>query len=213
MGYGIQFTNENGNTLIDSDLASQMQITSVETFAGASSKVIDHSEEFFMYNRTITSGTYATALRQSFSSPDWSVTNNSPTTINLARLKVVANIGNSNQPSRPANDYGIELMNTSSSISFTDLYTKGIKILSIFPIGTVSGGATIYSGSTFTNIYVGAGGNVYNGGNTVYNNFIFDATDTVTPIRKILFENYINFFTTTVQQDNSSVIVVAEIRN
>ena len=210
MGYGIKFTNENGNTLIDSDLASQMQITGIETFAGSSSKVIDHSKEFFMYNRTITSGTYATALRQSFSSPNWSVTNNSGTAINLARLKVVANIGNANQPSRPANDYGIELKNISSSISFTDLYTKGVKILSIYPIGTITGGATIYTGSSLSNIYVGAGGNLYNAGNTVYNNFVFDAT---TATRKILFENYINFFTTTLQQSNSSVVVVAEIRN
>lgn len=212
MGYGIKFTNESGSTLIDSDLASQMQITNVETFAGSSSKVIDHSKEFFMYNRTITSGTYATALRQSFSSPNWSVTNNSGTTINLARLKVVANIGNSNQPSRPANDYGIQLKNTSGSISFTDLWPKGVKILSIFPIGTVSGGATLYSGSTFTNIYVGAGGNVYNTG-TKYNNFIFDATDTSTPTRKIIFENNLTIFTQTQNQQNTSVIVVAEIRN
>lgn len=210
MGYGIQITNENENTLIDSDLASQMQITNVEAFAGSSSKVIDHSKEFFMYNRTITSGTYATALRQSFSSPNWSVTNNSGTAINLARLKVIANIGNANQPSRPANDYGIELKNTSGSISFTDLYTKGVKILSIYPIGDITGGALIYSGSTLTNIYVGAGGNVYNGGNTVYNNFIFDATSAT---RKIFFENYINIFNQTSQQSNSSVVVVAEIRN
>lgn len=210
MGYGIQFTNGNESTLIDSDLASQMQVTNVETFSGSSSKVIDHSKEFFLYNRTITSGTYATALRQSFSSPNWSVTNNSGTAINLARLKVVANIGNSNQPSRPANDFGIELKNTSGSISFTDLWSKGVNILSIFPVGTVSGGATLYSGSSFTNIYVGGGGNVYNANNTVYNNFIFDAT---TSTRKIILENFVNIFGTNFTQTNTSVIVVAEIRN
>lgn len=209
MGYGIKITNDSGNTLIDTDLASQMQITNIETFSGASSKVIDHSKEFFMYNRTITTGTYATALRQSFSSPNWSVTNNSGTAINLARLKVVANIGNANQPSRPANDYGIELKNSSGSISFTDLWSKGVNILSIFPIGTVLGGATLYSGSTLTNIYVGAGGNLYNT-DTKYNNFIFDAT---TSTRKILFENQLTIFTQTINQSNSSVIVVAEIRN
>lgn len=204
MGYGIKVTNENGNTLIDTELLSQMQTTEVTTLNGTSSTTIDLSRDFFLYNRTTTGNT---ALRQSVSNNVYSITNDSSTALNLLKLKIVTVIGNANQPTRAANDYGIEIKNSSGVISFTDLYSKGLTILSIYPPDTVSGGGLIYSGSTLSNIYVGAGG-PYNSANNAYNNFYFDSS-----ANKIYYRHFISFLGTSYNIVNDTTIVVAQVRN
>lgn len=205
MGYGIKVTNENGNTLIDTELLSQMQAAEIITLNTGSSTTIDLSRDFFLYNRTATGNT---ALRQSVSSNVYSINNDSSTvSLNLLKLKIITEIGNANQPTRSANDYGIEIRNSSAVISFTDLYSKGLNILSIYPPNTVFGGGLIYSGSTLSNIYVGAGG-PYTSADNAYNNFYFDSS-----AKKIYYRHFLSIFGTSYNVINDATIVVAQVRN
>jgi len=108
-------------------------------------------------------------------------------------------------------DYGITIFNPSSTISFTDEFDKSYDLLAVHPAGTLSGaGAIVYSGSDFSDIYVG-GGPPRNDSSVKVNNYAFDAAN-----NQILYYNYIFIgfpIGQTIYFNNPSNVFVARLRN
>lgn len=206
MGYGVNILNTNNNTLIDSDLQEQMQVTRTNTIPGSGSLTIQTGEMILISRDYPTSGTVFTDLNKTFGSQ--TLDNDSSVAVNYIGLRRVTA---STPPSRSAGDYGIELYNSSSVVSFTDLYTKGFTILKVYPPGTVQGGTAIHTGST-TNVYFGVP-NDYGGLGAIItvNQFSFDqGTNSVT------YVNYIDtgsFGGSLVHNYNPGTLLVVQTRN
>ena len=204
MTYGLQIFNDNDNILIDTSKQSQMQITQQTTHASGTDLVAG-SGEFILWNTVHSGGGFTlTAFTQDYGDTD--ITNGHSTiTFNVLRLREVTQ---ATPPTRPANDYGIETYNASSTVSYSDLFTKSYDILAIYPPGTVTGGDTVYTGAT-TDIYVGGGqpGHIASTyGTATFNNFAFFSN-------KIEFKSsYTSFFGGT-SFPNSSQVIILKVRN
>lgn len=214
MAYGLQVFNENDQTLIDTDLASQMQVSSIGSIAGRTgtspnysySSITKDDEELVCFNSGITTGSVTTAFNQAYSNNN--IINLSASSFNYAKLSVVTQTytGSGNA------DYGITIFNPSSTISFTDAFDKSYDLLAVHPAGTLYGqGAVIYSGSDFSDIYVGSGP-PKNDSSVKVNNYAFDAAN-----NQILYYNYLFVgapgFNQTYYFYNPSNVFVARLRN
>lgn len=214
MAYGLQVFNENDQTLIDTDLASQMQVSSIGSIAGRTgtspnysySSITKYTEELVCFNSGITTGSVTTAFNQAYNNNN--IINLSASSFNYAKLSVVTQTytesGNA--------DYGITIFNPSSTISFTDAFDKSYDLLAVHPAGTLYGqGAVIYSGSDFSDIYVGSGP-PKNDSSVKVNNYAFDAANS-----QILYYNYLFVgappFNQTYYFYNPSNVFVARLRN
>ena len=206
MGYGVKILNTNNNTLIDSDLQEQMQITRSNSIAGNGSITIQTGEMILVSRDYPTSGTAFTDLNKTFGSQ--TLSNDSSAAISYIGLRRVTA---STPPSRSAGDYGIELYNSSNTVSFTDLFTKGFTILKVYPPGTIVGGTAVHTGST-TNVYFGVP-NDYGGLGAIItvNQFSFDqATNSV------YYVNYIDtgsFGGSLANNKNPGTLLVVQTRN
>ena len=189
MAYGLQIFNENDQTLIDTNLASQMQVAAIGSIAGRTgtypnysySSISKDDEELVCFNSGITTGSVTTAFNQAYNSTN--IFNLSASSFNYAKLSVVTQTytGSGNA------DYGITIFNPSSTISFTDEFDKSYDLLAVHPAGTLYGaGAVVYSGSDFSDIYVGSGA-PRNDSSVKVNNYAFDAAN-----NQILYYNYLN---------------------
>lgn len=213
MAYGLQIFNENDQTLIDTDLASQMQVSSIGSIAGRTGTSPNYSysfitkddEELICFNSGITTGSVNTAFNQAYNSNN--IFNLSASSFNYAKLSVVTQTytGSGNA------DYGITIFNPSSTISFTDEFDKSYDLLAVHPAGTLYGqGAIVYSGSDFSDIYVG-GGPPKNDSSVKVNNYAFDAAN-----NQILYYNYVFIgfpIGQTIYFYNPSNVFVARLRN
>ena len=211
MAYGLQIFNENDQTLIDTNLASQMQVSTIGSIAGRTGTYPNYSysfiakedEELVCFNSGITTGSVTTAFNRAYSSTN--IFNLSASSFNYATLSVVTQtyMGSGNA------DYGITIFNPSSTISFTDEFDKSYDLLAVHPAGTLYGtGAVVYSGSDFSDIYVG-GGTPRNDSSVKVNNYAFDAAN-----NQILYYNYLNAgFLGTFSFYNPSNVFVARLRN
>ena len=213
MAYGLQIFNENDQTLIDTNLASQMQVAAIGSIAGRQllssgppptysySSITKQPTELICFNLSVY-GT--TGINQSYGSSD--MYNLSSDAVNFAKLSVVAEITGGATTSA---DYGITIFNPSSTVSFTDAFDKSYDLLAVHPAGTLDGaGAVVYSGSDFSNIYVG-GGTPRVDGNSRINNYGFDTAN-----NQILYYNYLNAgFLGTFSFYNPSNVFVARLRN
>ena len=211
MAYGLQIFNENDQTLIDTNLASQMQVAAIGSIAGRTgtypnysySSISKDDEELVCFNSGITTGSVTTAFNQAYNSTN--IFNLSASSFNYAKLSVVTQTytGSGNA------DYGITIFNPSSTISFTDEFDKSYDLLAVHPAGTLYGtGAVVYSGSDFSDIYVG-GGTPRNDSSVKVNNYAFDAAN-----NQILYYNYLNAgFLGTFSFYNPSNVFVARLRN
>lgn len=193
MGYGIQITNDNSNIMVDTDAKSSMQITTESSHA-ASSNWTQAAGEFTLWN-------YNGTLESKFNQTGSNIFNGTPFAFNVIRLREVTQ---TTPPSRTTS-YGIECYNGSSVVSYTDLFTKSYKILSVYAPGQLIGDTTIYSGAVGSDIYVGAGKPSY-ASNFTFGNFSFTSNS-------IIFKN--NFVILTNQEDiyNTSTVMLVQRRN
>lgn len=196
MAYGIQVFGEAGNTLLDTNAQTQMQVPGSVTSASSFTK---QNNEIILVNKT-SSG--HTAMNQSFGSN----TISAGSTLNWIRIRET---DSDTPPSQGT--YGITLFDAggTNTKTYADSYTKSFTILAIFPAGTLLGNTDCWTGST-SGIYVGGGKPYYSfssSGGAAWNNFYFYSN-------KIQF---INYFTSslfgTIHANNSSPVIVAKLRN
>jgi hypothetical protein len=206
MTYGLQIFNDNDNILIDTSKQSQMQITQQTTHASGTDLVAG-SGEFILWNTVHSGGGFTlTAFTQDYGDTD--ITNGHSTiTFNVLRLREVTQ---ATPPTRPANDYGIETYNASSTVSYSDLFTKSYDILAIYPPGTLTNDSVLYTGST-TDVYAGAGQpNHFGGGgySASFGNFAF-ASNSI-KYKSYINVPYIGFFQAF---PNASTVIILKVRN
>jgi hypothetical protein len=204
MAYGLQIFNDNDNILLDTSKQSQMQVIQQTTHASGANLVAG-TAQFILWNTVHSGGgSTITVFNQAYGSSNI-YNGHSSVTFNVLRLGEVTQ---ATPPTRPANDYGIETYNASSTVSYSDLFTKSYDILAIYPPGTVTGGDTVYTGAT-TDIYVGGGqpGHIVSQfGTATFNNFAFFSN-------KIEFKSsYTSFFGGT-SFPNSSQVIILKVRN
>lgn len=213
MTYGLQVYNQNGNTLIDTDYESQMQVPGGINTHGTSSGITRNDGEIILWNAA--SGV-STVLHQSFGST--TINNNSTVnTYNYIRIKAVSEIAPVDLPS--ASTYGIQIFDAggNNTVTFSDAFDKSFTILNIYSPGTKQGGTVLsadlynlYSGNPGSTVFVGAGKPFYNfaaGGGSSWNNFVFSTSG-------ITFQNYFTSpITGSLNVYNDTLIIVAELKN
>jgi hypothetical protein len=212
MSYGIQIFNNNGNVLIDTLAQSQMQITEETTHSGGSSSntLQRGNGEFILWSPQHNSGGTYTYTKFSQASNSDIITNTGSSS-SVVRLR---DVSQATVPTRNAsNQYGIEVYNANNTVTYSDLFLKSYKILAIYPPGTVTGGDTVYTGSTTATekIYVGAGFAWYNTSTyyeVVFGNFRVTSNN-------IVFQNHVIVPATgdNTVYPNFSTVVVIKLRN
>lgn len=212
MSYGIQVFNNNGNVLIDTLAQSQMQITQVTTHAiGTAGNLTRGDGEFILWSPQHNSGGNFTTTKFSQASNSDLITNHGTDAVNVIRLRDVAE---ATVPTRSSSDqYGIETYNANNVVTYSDLFATSYKILAIYPPGTITGGDTIYTGSTDEDehVYVGAGSPWYfDNSYTLIKFGNFKVTS-----NSITFENHLIIPSASFNgvYPNHSTVVVLKIRN
>lgn len=196
MAYGIQIFGAAGNTLLDTNAQTQMQVPGSVTSATSFTK---QAGEIVLANR---SGTGHTAMHQSYGSNSISA----GTTLNWITVRQV---DEDTPPSQGT--YGIALFDAggTGTKTFTDSYTKAFTIIAIYPTGTLLGNQDCWTGSP-SGIYVGGGKPYYSfsaSGGAAWNNFYYYSN-------RIQFINYFTApFVGTSHAYNSSPVIVAKLRN
>ena len=187
MSYGIQVFNNNGNVLLDTLAQSQMQITQVTTHAIGTAGNLDRGDgEFILWSPQHNSGGNFTTTKFSQANNSDLITNNGADAVNVIRLRDVAEADTTRSSS---DQYGIETYNANNVVTYSDLFVPSYKILAIYPPGTITGGDTVYTGSTDEDehVYVGAGSPWYFANNYLTVKFgNFKVTS-----NSITFENHI----------------------
>lgn len=213
MSYGLQVYNDNGNTLIDTDYESQMQVPGGISTHAASSGITRDTGELILWNAP---NGVSTVLSQSYGST--TINNLSSTNaLNYIKVKSVSTIAGVDLPT--ASTYGIQLFDAggNSTITFSDSFDKSFTILNLYLPGTKSGGTVLnaypnnlYSGNPGTTIFVGAGkpfNNFSVSGGSSWNNFTFTTSG-------ITFKNYYTSpITGSINSLNDTLIIVAELKN
>jgi len=192
MAYGIQIFGAAGNTLLDTNAQTQMQVPGTVSSGTSFTK---QAGEIVLVNKTSAGNTN---MHQSFGSNSIS-----GATLNWITVRQVDE--DSSVPSQGT--YGITLFDAggTGTKTYADSYTKSFTILAIYPAGTITGGDDCWTGST-TDIYVG-GGKPYSSGSVYWNNFYFYSN-------KIEFFNqFYSVITGTLTAVNSSPVIVAKLRN
>ena len=197
MAYGIQVFGAAGNTLLDTNAQTQMQVPGSVT---SDSSFTKQAGEIVLAYRG-SSG--HTAMSQSSGSN----TISAGTTLNWITVRQVDE--DSSVPSQGT--YGISLFDAggTGTKTYADSYTKSFTILAIYPAGTITGGDDCWTGST-TDIYVGGGKPYYSfsaSGGGAWNNFYYYSN-------RIEFINYFTApFVGVLNMNNSSPVIVAKLRN
>lgn len=196
MAYGVQIFGAAGNTLLDTNAQTQMQVPGSVTSASSFTK---QTGEIVLASK---SSSGHTAMNQSFGSN----TISAGSTLNWITVRQV---DEDTPPTQGA--YGITLFDAggNSTKTYSDSYTKSFTIIAIYPAGTLLGNTDCWTGST-TDIYVGGGKPYYSfsqSGGAAWNNFYYYSN-------RIQFINYFTAsFLGTLQAYNSSPVIVAKLRN
>jgi len=117
MSYGLQVYNTNGNTLINTEDQTQMQVKTVFTLSTSSS--FTRAGDFIAFNRTSAG---ITKLNHNFNQ-------SGSVTLNCVRIRPVDE--DTNPPA--SGTYGIKIFDAggTNKITFSDGYSLGFTILSI----------------------------------------------------------------------------------
>jgi hypothetical protein len=206
MAYGLQIFNDNDNILLDTSKQSQMQVIQQTTHASGANLVAG-TAQFILWNTVHSGGgSTITVFNQAYGSSNI-YNGHSSVTFNVLRLGEVTQ---ATPPTRPANDYGLEIYNASGTISYSDLFTKSYDILAIYPPGTLTNDSVLYTGST-TDVYAGAGQpNHFGGGgySASFGNFAF-ASNSI-KYKSYINVPYIGFFQAF---PNASTVIILKVRN
>jgi hypothetical protein len=148
MAYGVEVINNNGSFQFGSEAQEGLSVIDTGTIASAATLTgLNTNNEILCLKRS-TTGYIRGNLTEGTSG---SFLNNSGSTIDYLRLRKMTQT-----TTNDSGTYGLEIFNSSGTMTYSSRYTRGQALLSVRNVATVGNGTVIYTG-TLTDVWYGFG--------------------------------------------------------